>query len=159
MSGSHVTVESGEIRVLPSFADLLVVGRLGGRFAGASRRWIWPATHKNAVLLSKGLRQPRTSPEFDALLVPPEPTPEVKPPAAPAEPLPEFLPMKPPAEPDVVVPSGMLTRPWRHQRAAFKFCLDHFGPGLRGILLAMGMGTGKSLVACMLVLALPRGAF
>ena len=48
----------------------------------------------------------------------------------------------------------MLTRPWRHQRTAFKFCIDRFRAGLRGILLAMGMGTGKSLVACMLVLHL-----
>ena len=152
MSGSIVTVESGQIRVLPSFADMLIVGRLGGRFAGASRRWIWPATHKNAVLLSKRLRQPRTTPEFDALLVPPEPQPEAEAPAAPAEPLPAFLPMKPPAEPEVPVPDGMLRHPWRHQKTAFKFCIEHFRAGLRGILLAMGMGTGKSLVACMLVL-------
>ena len=46
MNGSLVSVESGQIRVLPSFADMLVVQRLGGRFAGASRRWIWPATHR-----------------------------------------------------------------------------------------------------------------
>ena len=157
MSGSLVSVESGQIRVLPSFADMLIVGRLGGRFAGASRRWVWPATHRNAVLLSKRLRQPRTTPEFDALLVPPEPQPEAEAPAAPAEPLPAFLPMKPPAEPEVPVPDGMLTRPWRHQKTAFKFCIEHFRAGLRGILLAMGMGTGKSLVACMLVL-LAHGA-
>jgi integrase len=140
MSGSLVTVESGQIRVLPSFADMLIVARLGGRFAGASRRWIWPATHKNAVLLSKRLRQPRTTPEFDALLVPPEPQPEAEAPAAPAEPLPAFLPMKQPAEPEVPVPDGMLRRPWRHQKTAFKFCIEHFRAGLRGILLAMGMG-------------------
>ena len=90
MSGSIVTVESGQIWVLPSFADMLIVGRLGGRFAGASRRWIWPATHKNAVLLSKHLRAARTTPEFDALLVPPEPQPEAEAPAAPTEPLPAF---------------------------------------------------------------------
>jgi hypothetical protein len=57
-------------------------------------------------------------------------------------------------EPGVTVPGGMLTSPWRHQKTAFRFCLDHFAAGLRGILLAMGMGTRKSLVACMLVLAL-----
>jgi SNF2 family DNA or RNA helicase len=154
MSATHVSVESGQIRVLPSFADMLVVQRLGGRFLGASRKWVWPATHANAVLLAKHLRQPRTTPEFDALLVPPAPMPEVEAPAVPPEPRPEFLPEKPPAELEAPVPQGMVTRPWRHQKAAFKFCLDHFAAGLRGILLAMGMGTGKSLVACMLVLHL-----
>ena len=37
MSGSLVSVESGQIRVLASFAVMLVVQRLGGRFTGASR--------------------------------------------------------------------------------------------------------------------------
>jgi hypothetical protein len=57
-------------------------------------------------------------------------------------------------EQEFTLPPGMLTRPWRHQQAAYQFCLDHFAAGLNGILLAMGMGTGKSLVACMLALAL-----
>jgi hypothetical protein len=61
---------------------------------------------------------------------------------------------EPAAETESAPPPGMLTRPWRHQRAAYQFCLDHFASGLHGILLAMGMGTGKSLVACMLVLGL-----
>ena len=73
MRGSLVSVESGQIRVLPSFADMLAVQRLGGRFAGASRRWVWPATHANAMLLWKHLRQARTTPEFAALLGTPEP--------------------------------------------------------------------------------------
>ena len=38
--------------------------------------------------------------------------------------------------------------------AAFQFCMRKFAQGYHGILLAMIMGTGKSLVACMLVLAL-----
>ena len=153
MSRSLLSIDSGQIYVLPSFADMLLVGRLGGRFAGASRRWIWPATHANAMLLWKHLRQAETTPEFAALLVPPAPRPEVD---APTEPLPDFLPMTPPThpEPEVVVPDGMLTRPWRHQKTAFKFCIDHFRAGLHGILLAMGMGTGKSLVACMVLLHL-----
>ncbi len=154
MTETHVSVESSLILVLPSFADMLVVARLGGRFLGASRKWAWPATHANAVLLSKRLRRPRTTPEFDALLVSPVPRPEVEMPAVPPEPHPDSLPMKPPAEPEVPVPQGMITSPWRHQKAAFKFCLNLFAAGFRGILLAMGMGTGKSLVACMLVVHL-----
>jgi len=56
-------------------------------------------------------------------------------------------------EPPLVIP-GLRTRPWRHQVAAFRFCMKKFEAGFHGILLAMIMGTGKSLVACMLVLAL-----
>ncbi len=156
MNASLVTVESGQIRVLPSFADLVVIQRLGGRFAGSSRAWIWPATPQNARLLQSRLRKILTTPEFDALLAPP-PAPEIEIPEQAPEvtvlaPAPEVL-VAPP-EPDIVIPDGMLTRPWRHQKSAFKFCLDHFAAGLHGILLAMGMGTGKSLVACMLILAL-----
>jgi SNF2 family DNA or RNA helicase len=36
--------------------------------------------------------------------------------------------------------------------AAFVFCLRHFALGLFGLLLAMGMGTGKTLVAFMVML-------
>jgi SNF2 family DNA or RNA helicase len=60
----------------------------------------------------------------------------------------------PVVETEIALPPGMLTHPWRHQQAAYRYVLDHFASGLHGILLAMGMGTGKSLVACMLVLGL-----
>jgi hypothetical protein len=61
-----------------------------------------------------------------------------------------------PALPEIVIdlPEGLLTKPWRHQLLAFLFCLDHFRLGLFGLLLAMGMGTGKTLVAIMLMLHL-----
>ena len=60
----------------------------------------------------------------------------------------------PVVETEIACRRGMLTHPWRHQQAAYRYVLDHFASGLHGILLAMGMGTGKSLVACMLVLGL-----
>jgi SNF2 family DNA or RNA helicase len=154
MNNSLVSVESGHIRVLPAFADMLTVQRLGGRFSGATHAWLWPATRENAIVLAKQLRGARTTPEFAALLAPL--APETETPAQPEAPVvdpPSGL-IASPAEPDIVVPDGMLTRPWRHQKAAFKFCTDRFAAGMRGILLAMGMGTGKSLVACMLILAL-----
>lgn len=155
MNSSLVSVESGHIRVLPAFMDMLMVQRLGGRFSGSTRAWLWPATRENAMLLAKRLRAARTTPEFAALLAPPAPEVEIpaQSPEAPAvDPSSDLLAELP--EPGIVVPAGMLTRPWRHQKAAFKFCTDHFAAGMRGILLAMGMGTGKSLVACMLILAL-----
>ena len=57
-------------------------------------------------------------------------------------------------DPSIPVPAGLRTQPWRHQRAAFQFCMKKFEAGYYGILLALIMGAGKSLVACMLVLAL-----
>ncbi len=153
MTVSFITVESGEIRVQPSFADMLVVGRLGGRFRSARGTWFWPATRANAELLSRSLRCLRTTPEFDALLMATNEVPPVTALVLPDAQLAEITPGKP-LEPEALVPGGMLTSPWRHQRAAFKFCQDKFSAGQHGVLLAMGMGTGKSLVACMLVLGL-----
>ena len=48
------------------------------------------------------------------------------------------------AIPDVL--PGLKTKPWRHQRAAFSFARSK-----RGAMLAMGMGTGKSLVTVALL--------
>jgi hypothetical protein len=97
-----------------------------------------------ASILRSKLRVIRATDEFESLLFPPTWTPaEVSLPDQPADapvvaPTPDVIPAEP--EPDVTVPGGMLTSPWRHQKTAFRFCLDHFAAGLRGILLAMGMG-------------------
>lgn len=62
-----------------------------------------------------------------------------------------------PSAPPVVVPGlRFKTKPWRHQQAALSFALDTFGvSGARkvadGVLLAMGMGTGKSKVTIDLI--------
>ena len=164
MIGSSVTVESGEILVQPSFADVLLCQGLGGRFGG--RGWRFPATRDAARLLHSTLHAINGTPEFYDLL-------PVNPAAAemlalvddhfartPPEEVvanAQRLLAPPPAEivePDIVVPDGMVTRPWRHQKAAFRFATEHFAAGRRGVLLAMGMGTGKSLVACMVLLSL-----
>ena len=61
----------------------------------------------------------------------------------------------PPIEIKVPLPEGLRTGPWRHQLLAFQFVMLLFGDSHhRGVLLAMWMGTGKSMVACMVVLAL-----
>jgi SNF2 family DNA or RNA helicase len=191
VSPSRITVEAGEIRVQPSFVDMLLVKRLGGRFRGSL--WRWPATPANARLLRTKLRAVEATAEFDALIGPITAAVErhfVETPAAqvvvnaeslrepallsgmyeqqpaadagrygdgsyqqsitlPSVALATFV-----ADPSIPVPAGLRTQPWRHQRAAFEFCMKKFGAGLYGVLLAMIMGTGKSLVACMLVLAL-----
>ena len=103
----------------------------------------------------KRLRRLQTTPEFDALLASggqPEES------AAAAAPLAHVAPESPPlvvaAEPEIKLPVGLRTRPWRHQVAALRFALDKFAAGMHGLLLAMGMGTGKSLVALILILLL-----
>lgn len=151
MIGSLMTVESGRIRVQPSFADMLLVQRLGGRFNRTVSAWEWPATQANASRLQSALHAIRTTPEFEALLPAPavaatDATPDVVP--APVAAL--------TAAPvcDIPVPAGIVTPPWAHQMAAFRFCMDGFAAGRRGLLLAIIMGGGKSLVFCMLMLAL-----
>jgi SNF2 family DNA or RNA helicase len=149
-----VSVESGSIRVQPSFADMVTCVRLGGRFSPSKdgQAFVFPATTDVARLMRTAFRAIRTTPEFDALVSgsgvtfpPPPPTGAMATPTS----VPVVLP-----EPEIILPTGLLTKPWRHQLAAYKFCLDHFAAGMHGILLAMGMGTGKSLVACMLLLGL-----
>ena len=173
---TSVEIVAGKILLRPSFADLLLCQRLGKR--ATSRAWEFAATPDNARLIRNRFRDLGTTPEFDALLGPvaatvhePVASPSVAEPAStgaevaairhpaaenmldvvPAT-LVEVLPT--PAEPDVTIPEGILTDPWRHQKAGLKFGLDKFAAGFHGILLAMGMGTGKSLVACMLLLAI-----
>ena len=68
MSPSRITVESGEIRVQPSFVDMLLVHRLGGKFRGSL--WRWPATPANARMLRAKLRAVEATAEFDALVGP-----------------------------------------------------------------------------------------
>ena len=175
MSPSRISVEAGEICVQPSFADMLLVKRLGGRFRGSL--WRWPATPANARLLRARLRAVEATAEFAALIGPmaaavqqhfETTTPEEV--VLNAEALTQSTPVSgiqqqsitlPSValatfveDPSIPVPAGLRTQPWRHQRAAFQFCMKKFKSGLHGILLAMIMGTGKSLVACMLVLAL-----
>jgi SNF2 family DNA or RNA helicase len=136
--------------------------RLGGRWEKSARGWTFPATESQARRLRANLRHVPADEQavFEDVISGAQPengsaprarceateatTSAVAPVAAP----------EPTALPEIVVPDGMLTHPWRHQKAAYKFCLDHFAAGLCGILLAMGMGTGKSLVACMLILCL-----
>jgi len=172
-------LQSGRIIVRASIADLLTCGQIpGARWDTARKAWSFPATAATATLLRKKLRSVAESDSFKLILatsatikidqeqatapvavtgIPGNVIP-LKPPVPGALPVPApgVMPFLPPQEPEVVVelPAGLRTQPWRHQRAAYKFCLDHFAQGLHGILLACGMGIGKSLVALMLILGL-----
>ena len=146
MNRTTIFVQSGRIHVVPSFADMVRVQRLGGCFRTGT--WQFPPTPVNARFLRKNLPGADVTPEFLALLAP-EPAPQ-------PEPRPAFLPVKkaaPPAKPEIALPDGLITSPWRHQLAAFRFATEKFKAGYRGVLLACGMGTGKSLIACMLTLS------
>jgi SNF2 family DNA or RNA helicase len=175
-AGSDVDVDSGRIILRPSLAALLVCRQIpGAKWDSARKAWLFPATIQTAAIIRKRIRRLSESDRFKLLLttsvtialdpeqsrallagsiVPgaaaPIPPPDVQPAMVPV-PLPT-----PVVEPEIVVdlPDGIRTSPWRHQRAAFKFCLDHFAAGLHGLLLAMGMGTGKSLVAILILLSL-----
>jgi len=154
LTPSRAEVEAGRILVRSSVADLLACRLLPGGFRDSKHKaWSFPATHAAAALLAKRLRRLQTTPEFDALLASGS-QPEES--AAVAAPLAHVAPESPPpvvaAEPEIMLPVGLRTRPWRHQVAALRFALDKFAAGMHGLLLAMGMGTGKSLVALILIL-------
>ncbi len=146
------------ILVHPSFADMYTVAAIpGGRWDGARTVWSFPATERYAEIIRGRIRKLGTTDAFEALL---HPTPaEVAPVPAPApaaeqpEPLPAPVIVAPP-EPEIILPPGLKTTPWRHQKAAYKFALERFAAGFCGLLLAMGMGTGKTLVALMIMLFL-----
>ena len=78
MSGSLVSVESGQIRVLPSFADMLVVAAAWRAVRGRQPPLDLARDPQERGPPVEAPPAPRTTPEFDALLVPPEPQPEVE---------------------------------------------------------------------------------
>ena len=153
-SASRAAVEAGRILVRSSITDLLVCSRLRGGYRDSKRNaWSFPATPAFAALLIERLRKLQTAPEFDALLAPPCLLGKMAPVALPVAPVaPEPEPPAVVAEPDFVLPDGLRTRPWRHQIDAFRFALQCFAAGLHGVMLAVIMGGGKSLVAVMLML-------
>ena len=153
LGASKVDVEAGRILAWPSFADVFACCRIPGRsFDAAHKAWSFPATSAAAAALAKALRRLHTTPAFDSLAASgnqQKVTAPVAPPVAqvPPEPPPALV-----AEPEVALPAGLQTRPWRHQVAALRFCLQCFAAGRHGILLALIMGGGKSLVSMMLML-------
>ncbi len=155
-NGTSAEVVAGRILVRPSFADLLRIRRIpGGSWDTRIKAYAFPASRECASILKNYLRALCTSEQFNALLISgaqpfagdPRPSSEAADFAGTAP-----DPLAAPAE--IAAPDGLITQPWRHQEAAYKFCLDKFALGFRAILLAMGMGTGKTLVAIMLLLFL-----
>jgi SNF2 family DNA or RNA helicase len=135
---SFADVEAGKIVLRTPFSQLLLCRRIPGGWWDASRKaWTYPATPQHAAIVRRTIPQLTTSASFDAVTAKK---------AAPQEK------HAPTTAPDL--PAGLKTRPWRHQTAAYEFAMERFLQGLYGVMLAMGMGTGKSLVACMILLGL-----
>ncbi len=134
-------------------ADLAVCARIGGgKWDSSLGAWTFPVTEKYTRLLQEQLHIPLGAPQAE-VLQPDVPTCAAVLPGCACAPDSQLLSVAVP-EAGPVVPAGLLFRPWRHQSAAFKFCMERFAAGMRGILLAMSMGTGKTNVAWMIVLAL-----
>jgi SNF2 family DNA or RNA helicase len=152
LQASTARFEAGRILVRPSFADLLVCSRLvGGSWDARSKAWSFPATPAMALRLARAVPSLKAAiqpllPSQPAELAAPSPQ------AAPVAPL--ATPPAPVAMPAVVLPDGLRTPFWRHQFRGYEFCIDKFAAGRHGVLLAMGMGTGKSLVALAVMLRL-----
>ncbi|MGD0775067.1 MAG: DEAD/DEAH box helicase [Candidatus Solibacter sp.] len=145
-------LQSGRIIVYASLANLLTCRQIPGcSWDRARKAWSYPGTHSTARIIRSKIRPLLASEQFDAAFPVGEPVIKIEPTPTAALVVTEPAPV---VETEIALPEGMLTRPWRHQQAAYRFVLDHIAAGLHGILLAMGMGTGKSLVACMLVLGL-----
>jgi SNF2 family DNA or RNA helicase len=145
---SHADVEAGRIILRAPLSALLLCRRIpNGSWDTKRKAWSFPATQEQARRVQGVIHRLSTTRQFDELV------------ALSAAPKPVAVPVAPTPEPaasveegPVVLTEGLLTRPWRHQLAAFQFCLQHFALGMFGLLLAMGMGTGKTLVAFMVLL-------
>ncbi len=156
---TKIDAQGGQFLVRPSLADLAKCKQIGGRWDRRLHAWSFPATRENAAILSTSFKVTRTTPDFDAILAGSGEAAdgnsgEVTAAAAPEVLLPEpqAPAPAPPQEPEFMVPAGIRTRqPWRHQVAAIKFCLQLFAKGRHGILLAIGMGGGKTLVTLILL--------
>ena len=119
----------GELRTTPEFDALLspVAAAVHNHFATTPAEALLAAAEPPAPASAEV--QVAIAPEMPAAENTPATALEVLPP--------------PPPEPNMTIPDGILTAPWRHQKAAFEFCQDKFAAGFHGLLLAMGMGTGK----------------
>ena len=143
LEGARADISGNRIVLEAPLAVTLLCGRIpGARWDTGLHAWTYPATERHARMITGAIRKLQPTPAFSALTEGPTASTEV----VAASPAAEVL------EPSL--PRGLAIHPWRHQTAAYEFCQTHIEKGMRGLLLAMGMGTGKSLVACMLTLGL-----
>lgn len=114
---TQADVDAGRILLRAPLSAFLTCRRIpNGSWDSGRKAWSFPATQEQARRVQSAINRLATTPRFDELVAPaalPEPAP------APAAAVPAALSAAPATE----APEGLLTRPWRHQSAAFLFCL------------------------------------
>jgi len=130
-------IRGGKIIVRVPLSHLLLCARIpGARWDSALQAWTYPATARHAARLRAAIPGLRLPQSLDRTI----PAIAEKRSATQAVLAP--------------VPVGLKTRPWRHQLEAYRFVMECFRSGRQGVMLAMAMGTGKSLAASMILLGL-----
>ena len=143
---SFADVGAGRILLRTPFSNLFLCKRLPGAAWDSTRRvWTYTATPKHARLIRSAIPRLEASDRFTALLAT-KPTAPAIPPSLPAP--------KQETQPSVTLPTGLKTKPWRHQIEAFLFVMECLLRGAGASLLALEMGLGKTLVALMVMAAL-----
>jgi len=131
-------VEAGRILLRTPFSNLLLCKRIPGASWDKPRRvWTYPATPQHAHLIRSSIPRLSVTDQFTALLGGA---------ASPAT--------TPAAQPTIDLPTGLKTKPWRHQIEAFRFAMERLLRGTGAALLALEMGVGKTLVALMVLAAM-----
>jgi len=134
---SFADVDAGRIILQAPFSNLLLCKRIpGGTWDCARRAWTYPATPSHARLIRSSIPRLEATERFSALMA--------KKPATPAP-----APSTPANTPTIPPPPGLKTRPWRHQIEAYEFVMNRLARGSGAAMLALEMGTGKTLVSLM----------
>lgn len=138
-------VDAGRILLRTAFSNLLLCKRIPGASWDKPRRvWTYPATPQHARLIRSSIPRLEVSESFAALIGQKAEAAQSAASLAPA----------PRPEPALRLPSGLKTKPWRHQIEAFRFAMERLLRGGGAALLALEMGVGKTLVALMVLAAM-----
>jgi SNF2 family DNA or RNA helicase len=142
---ARAAVSGKEIFLHAGAETFFMVRRIpGARWNTESACWSLPATPLIARTLANLFSGCAEDPQLLAILAPPKPHT-----APPPKPVVVEVPPQP-----LIIP-GLKTRPWRHQVAAWEYLQTLWSGNSRGAMLAMDMGTGKSLVAVAAAVNLP----
>ena len=141
-NASFAEVAGGKIILRTPFAHLLRCRSIpGGWWDPGQRAWLYPATARHARIIRSAIPQLQASEQFAALLG--------------RNGKESTQPIKAVTQASAVsLPAGMKTKPWRHQVEAYEFAMERLTHGSGASMLALEMGTGKTLVSLMLLAGL-----
>ncbi|MBI3896450.1 MAG: DEAD/DEAH box helicase [Acidobacteria bacterium] len=136
---SFAEVAGGRIVLRTHFIHLFRCRSIpGGWWDGGRRAWLYPATPRHARIIRSAIPQLQTTDQFAALLS--QNGKAIEP-----------APKQPAQTGAAVLRAGLKTRPWRHQTEAYQFAMERLVHGAGATMLALEMGTGKSLVSLMIL--------